>query len=114
MERLVEDLIQESMARGEFDNLSGIGKPLPPSTYNPYVDFVTHKMNQIMMDNGFIPEWITLQKEIADETQFIKEILIAERKNLGKLPLNDIERERWKMVLNTQEKPAADLNKKIN
>jgi len=26
---VVEDLISESMAKGEFDNLSGSGKPLP-------------------------------------------------------------------------------------
>merc|ERR1719334_1258270 len=29
IERLVEDLIQESMASGDFDNLAGAGKPLP-------------------------------------------------------------------------------------
>merc|ERR1712037_902576 len=29
MERLVEDLIQEGMAKGAFDNLAGAGKPLP-------------------------------------------------------------------------------------
>jgi DnaJ family protein C protein 28 len=48
MDRLVEDLIQESMSRGEFDNLAGTGKPLKHQTYNPYVDFVTHKMNQVI------------------------------------------------------------------
>lgn len=51
MDRLVEDLIQESISRGEFDNLSGSGKPLKPTTTenNPYVDFVTHKMNQVYL-----------------------------------------------------------------
>ena len=29
IDRLVEDLITESMANGEFDNLDGAGKPLP-------------------------------------------------------------------------------------
>jgi DnaJ family protein C protein 28 len=48
MDRLVEDLIQESMSRGEFDNLAGSGKPLRHQASNPYVDFVTHKMNQVM------------------------------------------------------------------
>jgi len=49
MDRLVEDLIQESMAKGEFDNLQGTGKPIEPANkYNPYVDFVTHKMNQVI------------------------------------------------------------------
>ncbi len=28
-ERIVEDLISEAMAKGEFENLPGSGKPLP-------------------------------------------------------------------------------------
>jgi len=47
MDRLVEDLIQESMAKGDFDNLSGKGKPLKFRSPNPYVDFVTQKMNEV-------------------------------------------------------------------
>lgn len=51
MDRLVEDLIQESMARGDFDNLSGSGKPLSKRMdhHNPYVDLVTHKINQVLI-----------------------------------------------------------------
>ena len=50
MERLVEDLIQEGMAKGAFDNLTGAGKPLPerPADFNPYIDSTTHKMNQVL------------------------------------------------------------------
>ena len=45
MERLVEDLIQESMAKGDFDNLKGSGKPLPQRViYNPYEDYTTYKV----------------------------------------------------------------------
>jgi DnaJ family protein C protein 28 len=65
LERLAEDLIAESMAKGDFDNLSGAGKPLPERViYNPYEDFTTHKMNQILADGGFAPEWIMLKKDI--------------------------------------------------
>lgn len=47
-DRLVEDLIQEAMSKGEFSNLSGLGKPLPQhQVTNPYVDFITHKLNQV-------------------------------------------------------------------
>lgn len=46
-DRLVEDLIQESMSKGEFDNLSGKGKPLKDQNANPYVDFTTHKLNEV-------------------------------------------------------------------
>ena len=45
MERLVEDLISESMAKGDFDNLPGAGKPLPQRViYNPYEDYTTYKV----------------------------------------------------------------------
>ena len=54
MDRLVEDLIQESMSKGDFDNLSGSGKPLPQRViYNPYEDFTTYKVLQ--------PRWFELQ-----------------------------------------------------
>ena len=101
MERLVEDLIQESMAKGHFDNLKGQGKPLSStSSYNPYVDFVTHKMNEILIENGFAPEWISLNKEITDEINSIKNTLIKERKNLGPYPLNYKEEFKWKEIIN--------------
>lgn len=49
LERLAEDLISESMAKGEFQNLAGQGKPLPDkSKYNPFMDFTSHKMNEIL------------------------------------------------------------------
>lgn len=47
-ERLVEDLIQESMSKGEFSNLSGCGKPLRNhENRNPFVDYTTHKINEV-------------------------------------------------------------------
>lgn len=114
MERLVEDLIQESMARGEFDNLKGAGKPLPESNYNPFVDFVTHKMNQVMIDNGFIPEWITLQREISDDSASIKTMLLEERKNFGSVPLSCSEERDWESVLDKIGENVKALNKKID
>ena len=41
----MEDLISESMAKGDFDNLPGAGKPLPQRViYNPYEDYTTYKV----------------------------------------------------------------------
>ena len=64
IERVVEDLIQESMKNGEFDDLPGMGKPLDFTERNPMVDTMTHNLNKIMINNGFTPEWIMLEKEI--------------------------------------------------
>ena len=60
----MEDLIQESMKRGDFNNLSGQGQPLSYSAHNPLVDTMTHNLNKILVNNGFAPEWIMLQSEI--------------------------------------------------
>jgi DnaJ family protein C protein 28 len=51
IERLVEDLIQESMSRGDFKDIRPSGKPLHER--NPhYTDFTTYKINEILIDNG--------------------------------------------------------------
>ena len=53
----------ESMAKGEFDNLKGKGQPLPENRTGGHSinDFTKHKINEILVDGGFAPEWITLR-----------------------------------------------------
>ncbi|KAJ8879744.1 hypothetical protein PR048_020352 [Dryococelus australis] len=114
MDRLVEDLIQESMARGEFDNLPGKGKPLPYKNTNPYVDFVTHKMNEVLIENGFTPEWITLQKEIRVELELLRDSLGAKRARLGETPLTSSDVDEWQKILSSHEQMVKKLNSKIN
>lgn len=63
----MEDLIAESMAKGDFDNLPGAGKPLPHVNHNPYIDATTHNLNRILINNGYVPHWVTLEKEIRSE-----------------------------------------------
>lgn len=41
------------MARGDFDNLSNAGKPLETRNHNPYVDTVTHKLNEVVYSLRF-------------------------------------------------------------
>ena len=51
IDSLVEDLISESMAAGDFDNLKGAGKPLPERReFNPHTDPTTNKMNEILVE----------------------------------------------------------------
>ncbi|KAG8234071.1 hypothetical protein J437_LFUL013567 [Ladona fulva] len=113
IDRLVEDLIQESMAKGEFDNLTGKGKPLQQQNYNPYVDFVTHKINQVLVENGFTPEWITLQKEIAEEKAAILESISTDRSYYGPNPLESLEAKQWISKVKKHEKAVKQLNSKI-
>lgn len=114
-DRVVEDLIQEAMSRGDFQNLKGVGKPLDNvQSQNPYVDFTTHKLNKILLDNGFVPEWITLQKEIREEITELKRSLEYERSCLGKVPLSSEETQYWDKTIQKHEKLAKSINKKID
>ncbi|XP_034831881.2 dnaJ homolog subfamily C member 28 [Maniola hyperantus] len=114
LERLVEDLIQESMSKGEFENLSGKGKPLKNQNNNPYVDFTTHKINEVLINNGFTPEWITLSKEIETDIELLKEEIGKERMYLGPHPLNETDSEKWQKIYESNKLLAESLNMKIN
>ncbi|XP_050077971.1 dnaJ homolog subfamily C member 28 [Anopheles maculipalpis] len=114
-DRVVEDLIQEAISRGDFSNLSGFGKPLPDhQSQNPYVDFTTHKMNKIMLDNGFTPEWITLHKDIRQAVETLKEDLRRMRAKLGPVPLSGREEQQWEKWIEQQQEEVAKINKMID
>ncbi|XP_022916995.1 dnaJ homolog subfamily C member 28 [Onthophagus taurus] len=113
-ERLVEDLIQEAISKGQFSNLSGSGKPLKNiHDKNPYVDFVTHKINEILIENGFTPEWITLQKEIRQDMGVLKDSLLMERKQIGPIPLSNDDKYIWSDVVERHRILVDAINKKI-
>lgn len=113
VERLVEDLIQESMARGDFSNLSGQGKPLNQSSnYNPYVDFTTHKLNQVLIDNGFAPEWILLEKEIREEIRRLRRDISYLRHKYGPV-LTQVEEDEWNCLVQEFKEDCDTLNKMI-
>lgn len=113
-DRLVEDLIQESMSKGEFENLSGKGKPLNTENRNPYVDFTTHKLNEVLINNGFTPEWITMSKEIDQDVKLLKEDIKSERQYLGPYPLSTEDLIKWNRIYKCNLDIAKSINKKIN
>ncbi|KAI4503797.1 hypothetical protein M0802_001200 [Mischocyttarus mexicanus] len=115
MDRLVEDLIQEAMNKGEFSDLPGMGKPLKNiNKENPYVDFTTHKLNQVLIENGFTPEWIQLSKEIREETKELNRLLTEARNELGLTPLNFEEEKSWKNTIEHLKPLIKKLNNKID
>ncbi|MCL4128411.1 UNVERIFIED_CONTAM: hypothetical protein GTU68_058095, partial [Idotea baltica] len=91
IDRLVEDKIQESMAKGDFDNLPNAGKPLKFQNHNPFVDNVTHKLNQVLIESGYAPEWVMLEREIRDDKLRITRKMETFRSRLGMSPLAEKE-----------------------
>nr|XP_017515332.2 dnaJ homolog subfamily C member 28 [Manis javanica]XP_017515334.2 dnaJ homolog subfamily C member 28 [Manis javanica] len=113
IERLVEDLIQESMAKGDFDNLSGKGKPLKKFSGCSYIDPMTHNLNRILIDNGYQPEWILMQKEIKDTIDQLREAILVSRKKFGS-PMTPTEQKQWNQVCEQFEENIRKLNKRVN
>ncbi|XP_048348337.1 dnaJ homolog subfamily C member 28 [Sphaerodactylus townsendi] len=113
IERLVEDLIQESMAKGDFDNLSGKGKPLQKFSDCPHIDPMTHNLNRILIDNGYQPEWILMQKEIRETIEKLRNDLIVSRNKLGD-PLTPQNMKLWNEGCECFTENIRTLNKRIN
>uniref|UniRef100_F6V209 DnaJ heat shock protein family (Hsp40) member C28 n=1 Tax=Monodelphis domestica TaxID=13616 RepID=F6V209_MONDO len=113
IERLVEDLIQESMAKGDFDNLSGKGKPLKKFSGCSYIDPMTHNLNRILIENGYQPEWILMQKEIKDTIKQLREDILISRNKLGH-PMTSSELKQWTQICEKFQENIKKLNKRIN
>lgn len=65
LDRLIEEIIQDAMARGEFDNLPGKGKPLDHDAYFALPE--DQRLAYTMLKNaGFVPEEVELLKGIKD------------------------------------------------
>ncbi|XP_010086158.1 PREDICTED: dnaJ homolog subfamily C member 28 [Pterocles gutturalis] len=113
VERLVEDLIQESMAKGDFDNLSGKGKPLQKFSDCPHIDPMTHNLNRILIDNGYQPEWILMQKEIRETIEQLRKSVVASRRNLGE-PMTPYRQKQWNRICEQFTEDIRKLNKRID
>ncbi|KAI8520771.1 Golgi vesicle prefusion complex stabilization [Branchiostoma belcheri] len=117
IDRLVEDMIAESMANGEFDNLPGKGKPLTTlkkSEYNPYQDTTTHLINKILNDNGFKPQWVELEIEVRNRIKELRKNLDTKRATLGPEPFSLQHQKQWNVYLDTFREDIAALNKRID
>lgn len=113
IERLVEDLIQESMAKGDFDNLSGKGKPLRKFSDCPHIDPMTHNLNRILIDNGYQPEWILMQKEIRETIEKLRKDMLASRNKLGD-PMTLCKEKQWDAICEQFVENIKILNKRVN
>lgn len=60
---LVSKRIEEAMRRGEFDNLSGRGKPVNVSR-EPFVPEDQQMAFKLLQNNNLTPDWIAERKEV--------------------------------------------------
>lgn len=66
-----------------------------------------------MIDNGFMPEWIMLQKEIRAETQHMRERLEQARDRLSPPPLSADDAQQWSAAVDKLREDERKINIKI-
>jgi len=89
-DKVVEAIIQEAMARGEFENLSGCGNPIDLTEYFNTPEDI--RVAESMLKNaGMVPVEIELLQEIAA----LKELLHSS--------LENIERDKYHKLLETKQ-----------
>lgn len=59
LEDLIDARIRAAQADGAFDDLPGAGKPLPPED-----DPENALFNRLMRENGAVPEFVSLSREL--------------------------------------------------
>ena len=78
-ESSVEKAIRDAQERGEFDNLPGAGKPLPPINPNDPDWFVKQWATREQLDfTGALPPAIALRKEAAGFPESLRELRTEE------------------------------------
>jgi hypothetical protein len=64
LDRLVDEMIRDAMARGEFDNLPGAGKPQNLDSYFAAPEDLRMAWS-VVRNAGYLPEEVELMKDIA-------------------------------------------------
>lgn len=62
-QKIAEQRIQDALERGEFDNLSGAGKPLELDT-NPFVPTELRMAYKVLKNAGVVPQEVETHNEI--------------------------------------------------
>nr|XP_039262396.1 dnaJ homolog subfamily C member 28-like [Styela clava] len=113
VDRVVEDLIQESMAKGEFDDTIKGGKIETPTM--PYVDQHDYHLNKVLINSGYTPEWVQSKQEIKKNLEKYRDTLLQERKRFHRSSsqYSKISKERWKEKCDEFYKLIDSINKEI-
>ena len=85
VEKLIDKMIQEAIARGEFDNLEGKGKPLDLDAYFATPEDVRMGYS-VLKSNKFVPEEVDRLREIGELKESLRVCIDeAERSRIVKI-----------------------------
>ena len=107
---LVNNLIEEAIERGEFDDLPGKGKPLVFDD-NPYLAPGQDLAFGLLKNNGFAPDWIERDKEIRRLRDKARQQLAQAWQQHQDNPAYEAQ---WQQAVARFETTLINLNRKID
>jgi hypothetical protein len=81
---IAENRITTALENGEFDNLAGLGKPLPlnPQWADNDENFLA---NHLLKNNGFLPDWLEERKILLEEIETLHQKQIHTENKTGEI-----------------------------
>jgi DnaJ family protein C protein 28 len=113
-DKAIETIIQNAIARGEFDNLAGKGKPLNLQE-NQFVDQDWKLAYSLLEQHSFVLPWM-------EDRTYIEETLKREKENLQRTwewfssrPKGDaLAADEWQQAVSKFNEIGEELNKQID
>jgi DnaJ family protein C protein 28 len=114
--RGIDEIIQQAMRAGAFDNLRGKGKPLDLDE-NPYLDPEWQLAYHLLKQNGFAPQFIeqrqAIEMELATARQNLTRTWAWRQRALERGEDATFVETEWARAKNVFEKAVEGLNKRI-
>lgn len=110
---IANEMIRDSIKRGEFSNLRGRGRPMEEAWENPVLSTMEQKLNSIMGSSGFAPDWIMLEREIKEEASKLREEMVSAWNRCGPHPMTQFKGVEWDKSLRHFQAELDTINKKI-
>ena len=116
---LTQDYFQQQVAyarerisqrKAEF---RGLGKSIRMERDSPVLDDVQEKLNNMMGNAGFAPEWISLDKEVRQSLENLKKQLSTCWSKCGPHPMTPARKKEWEQELEELSQTVKTINKKI-
>lgn len=113
IQRIANEAIRDSIRNGEFANLPGKGQPMKETWENPFVDNLDQKINVILGNSGFAPEWVTLDNEIESDLAKLKESILCAWHQCGPRPMTYSKHAEWEETMARHKERVEEINRKI-
>lgn len=108
-ERPIDKIIRDAQKAGAFDNLPGKGRPIQWEDESG-VPEESRLANRLLKNNGFVPDWIEMGRQLDAEYQLLREELERTRDELAAGRLSQTA---WELAARAAAEKIRSLNRRV-